>query len=494
MKQQTTSSLWKSLEDHAQTAHLHTPQHLNVKQQPVKAFSCNIHLDYTHQHIGTETLELLFSLADSCHLREKILALMRGDNVNLSENKPALHTALRATGDTPIMVNHQNVMPEIMATRHKMRAIAEKIRAKYWFGFSGKAMTDIINIGIGGSDLGPRFALNALSEYATKDLNYHFISDADPTSFETTVANLNPETTLFIIASKSFTTQETIYNAKKAFAWVGGESHRDKHFIAVTANAKLAYQFGITIVLPIWDWIGGRYSFCSAINLITIIAIGYEQFDQILAGANVMDQHFLETDFSINLPILLALLGIWNNNFLHIHNLLILTYAKRLEKFVPYIQQLDMESNGKSINNKGKPVGFATGPMVWGGSGNQAQHSYYQLLCQGTHKITADFISLSTYNGQIINNMCDAKISVLTSGVSAQVNPNDFIPKNISLNHICINNYSPFTIGALITLYEHKIFAQSVIWDINPFDQPGVVSAKQGYISKNKYKAVITSE
>ena len=273
--------------------------------------------------------------------------------------------------------------------------------------------------------------------------------------------------------------------------WIGKQQHHAKHFIAVTAHPKKASQFGIQTVLPIWDWIGGRYSFCSAINLITAIAIGFEHFNQLLAGANSMDQHFKESDFSTNLPVLLALLGIWNNNFLHIHNLLILTYSERLEQFVPYIQQLDMESNGKSIDNTGKTVNHATGPIIWGGLGNQAQHSYYQLLCQGTHKVTADFISLSAFDGQIINKMCDAKINVLTAGVNDQENQNGYIPGNTPLNRIRINNYSPFSIGALVALYEHKIFVQSVIWNINPFDQPGVESAKHSYFRLQEHAPTV---
>jgi len=479
MKEQSMDSLWNALKDHATTSYLYTPKHLNSPRKGFNASSCDIQLDYTHQHVSSETMELLFDLADSCHLRERFKALMRGDNVNLSENKPALHTALRASSDKPIMVNGHNIMLDVLAARDKMQGIVEQIRSKCWLGFSGKPVTDIVNIGIGGSDLGPRFAISALADFASAHLGYHFISDADPISFESAVEHLHPETTLFIISSKSFTTQETLYNAKKAMDWIGEVPHRDKHFIAVTARPKLAAQLGITTVLPIWDWVGGRYSFCSAINLITAIAIGYEKFSQMLAGANAMDQHVLESDFSTNLPVLLALLGIWNNNFLSIHNLLILTYTKRLEKFVPYIQQLDMESNGKSIDNHGKTVNHATGPIVWGGPGNQAQHSYYQLLCQGTHKVTADFISLNAHQGQIINAMCDAKISVLTTGVQAQNNTHSLILGNVPLNHLRISDYSPSTVGALIALYEHKVFAQSVIWGINPFDQPGIDSAKR---------------
>lgn len=482
MKQITKTNLWKSLEDHARSLNLYSPNNVietsSFNRQQFNASSCNIHIDYSNQHITSKTLELLFALADACCLRDKIHSLMGGENVNKSEKKPALHTALRASGDTPIFVDHRNVMPEIISIRHKMQVIVEQIRAKRWLGFSGKPVTDVINIGIGGSDLGPRFSIKALSDFTARDMRYHFISDAEPSSFKNTVADLNPETTLFIVSSKSFSTQETLYNAKKAMDWIGPQQRHEQHFIAVTAHLKKATQFGIKTVLPIWSWVGGRYSFCSAINLITAIAIGFEQFNQLLAGATCMDKHFRESDFAANLPVLLALLGVWNNNFLHIHHLLMLTYTQKLQRFLPFIQQLDMESNGKSVNNQGKTVDYATGPIVWGGMGNQAQHSYYQLLCQGTHKITADFISLNELEGQIINNICASKINVLTSGVQTE-NSYCYIQGNTSLNHIRIHDCSPFTIGALVALYEHKVFTQSVIWDINPFDQPGVETAKR---------------
>ncbi len=493
MEKTNKTRIWKSLEAQAQSLRLHIPQ--NFTQQPTynrqqfNAFSCDIHLDYSHQHITHQTLELLLNLADSCQLRDKINALIRGDNLNLSENQPALHTALRDSSGLPILVRQQNVMSNIITTREKMLNIAEQIRTKRWLGFSGKPIMDIVNIGIGGSDLGPRFCLKALADFTTKELNYHFISDADPNSFKKTIEKLNPETTLFIISSKSFTTQETLYNAKKAMDWIGLPARHERHFIAITAEIEKAHQFGISTVLPIWAWIGGRYSFCSSINLIAAIAIGSEHFNQLLAGAHEMDKHFQESDFAKNLPVLLALLGIWNNNFLHIHNLLVLTYTQHLEYFIPYLQQLDMESNGKSIDNQGKTVNYATGPLVWGGLGSQAQHSYYQLLCQGTHKVTADFISLSAFDGHMINDLCAAKIKLLTAGVHTTENPNGFIPGNIPLNHISINNYSPFIVGALVALYEHKIFTQSVIWDINPFDQPGVESAKRNYKTHSKHKA-----
>ncbi len=495
MTKPNKASIWKSLDEHAQSLRLYATSDLiqasvNERAQ-FNASSCNIHLDYSNQRVTAKTLELLIELADSCCLRDKIHALMRGDNVNISENRPALHTALRASSDIPILVNGHNVMLDVMAARKKMQIIVEQIREKQWLGFSGKPITDIVNIGIGGSDLGPRFSLKALEDFTEKALGYHFISDSDPSSFTSAMAKLAPETTLFIVSSKSFTTQETLYNARKAMEWIGPEQHHEKHFIAITADSKKAHQFGINTVLPIWDWIGGRYSFCSAINLITAIAIGFEQFNQLLAGANSMDEHFQKSDFATNLPVLLALIGIWNNNFLHIHNLLIWTYTQLFTHFVPYIQQLDMESNGKSIDNQGKAINHATSPLIWGGMGNQAQHSYYQMLCQGTHKVTADFISLNAHTGQIINNICDAKIRVLTAGVNDQENQSYYIPGQLPVNHIRISHYTPFTIGALAALYEHKVFVQSVIWDVNPFDQPGVESAKRLAQERTIQKSIV---
>jgi glucose-6-phosphate isomerase len=486
MDQTEKTRIWKALETDAQSLRLHLSQHITQKpnsdQKDFHACSSNIHLDYSNQHISPQTLKRLIALAEACRVREKINALMNGEPVNISESRPALHTALRAKDGQCIMVNQRNVMTEITATRGKIKEVVERIRSNNWLGFSGKPITDIVNIGIGGSDLGPRFCIKALADFSSKQFNYHFISDADPYSFEQTVARLHPETTLFIISSKSFTTRETLYNAQKAMSWIGSPNGHKNHFIAITAQIEKAHEFGVTTVLPIWDWVGGRYSFCSAINLIGAIAIGFEQFGQILSGANSMDEHFQNSDFSCNLPVILALMGIWNNNFLHIHNLLVLTYAQNLEYFVPYLQQLDMESNGKSINQQGAAVHYATAPIVWGGSGNQAQHSYYQLLCQGTHQLTADFISLEAYDGQIINQFCQDKIKLLTSGVNPQNNPEGFIPGNIPLNHLRLSHYSPFTIGALVALYEHKTFTQSIIWDINPFDQPGVESAKKNNI------------
>lgn len=473
MKPAIHSKPWEQLS--AQALH---PVSEKLKSNTVSA--SNIELDYSSQCISPTSFASLLDLANVVDLKAKINALISGNKVNISENRPALHTALRSSAEKTITVDQHNVMLDVIQTRKTIQQLSETIRNKQWFGYTGKPIKHIVNIGIGGSDLGPRFCLKAFADLASPDFSYHFISDVDPNSFKNAVASLHQEETLFIIASKSFTTEETLYNARKAFAWLGDPQRIAKHCIAVTANAEKAQQFGIKTILPIWDWVGGRYSFCSAINFITAIALGFEVFNQILKGAHEMDNHFQQAEFRNNLPVLLALFGIWNNNFLNRESLLILTYAQELEQFVPYIQQLDMESNGKSIDNAGNPVHYATGPIVWGGLGNQAQHSYYQLLCQGTHKVAADFITTKTFDGQLINQMCFDKIRVLTSGVNEKEHPNGYIPGNLPLNHIQIKDCSPYTIGSLIALYEHKVFVQSVIWNINPFDQPGVESAKRG--------------
>lgn len=478
--QLTQLTAWTSLDNHAEL--LRTSLEKQYKLSSNKSFqlkTTTIHLDFSHQKINQDSLQLLLNLARECNLSEKIAALYRGDITNRSENKPALHTALRCYDDERIYVNGKNIIPDIVATREKMRLISTKIRAGDWLGFSGKMITNIVNIGIGGSDLGPRFCVDALTEYHANHLTYHFVSDADPMSFNNAVATLNPETTLFIISSKTFTTPETLYNAEKAFAWIGNSPGRHNHFIAVTANIEHANNFGINTVLPIWAWVGGRYSLCSAINLITCIAIGYDKFTELLAGAHSMDKHFQTNQLHENMPVIMALTGIWNINFLHIPSLLMLVYAKQLEKIVPYIQQLDMESNGKSVDMNGRAVNYETGPIVWGGLGNQAQHSYYQLLCQGTHKIATDFISTQTFSDELVNSFCEKKIQVLSKGTSPTTDLQRFIRGGMPINHLSLTSCSPFCLGSLVALYEHKIYTQSVIWNINPFDQAGVESIKE---------------
>lgn len=481
LKHLTELYSWKRLTKHAESLRFTTIKELKnslARNHLLKVSSSNITIDFSNQRINETTLELLLNLANECNLQERIDALLQGENVNQSEKRPALHTALRNMDSKPLKVAGHDIMNDISATLEKIRLISDKIRTGQWLGYSGKPIKDIVNIGIGGSDLGPRFCIKAFADITASHLGYHFVSDLDPNALTNVVDKLSPETTLFIVTSKSFTTKETLHNAKAARVWLDKPSHINQHFIAITANCNAAKEFGIINILPIWDWVGGRYSFCSAVNLITAIAIGFPQFSQLLAGAHSMDVHFQNTPFEKNLPVLLALIGIWNNNFLQIHNLLILTYSQQLDYFVSYIQQLDMESNGKSIDNYGRGVNYATGPLVWGGPGNQAQHSYYQLLCQGTHRLTIDFLTIQQYDGQMINEICAIKQKILAEGITEPATQDGYIPGNLPLNHISLNTCSPFNIGELLALYEHKVYVQSVIWDINPFDQPGVESAK----------------
>jgi len=478
MKQLTELDSWTILEKHAASLRHHT--FTDFKKDKLHLNACAISINFNYQLYDQNTIELLIKLANDVQLKNKIHSLISGEIVNKSEQRPALHTALRIIDNSQVIVDGTDIMPDVLATREQMRLISTQIKSGKWLGYSNKPIKDIVNIGIGGSDFGPRFCIEALSKFTDPTLAYHFISDADPDSFDDVLTNLNPETTLFIVSSKSFTTQETHYNTQKAFSWFdkSTKNYKDKHFIAVTANADKAQQMGITHILPIWNWVGGRYSVCSAINLITCIAIGYEAFMTFLAGANQMDKHFYESEFHENMPVMLALTGLWNINFLHISTHLLLVYTKQLEKFVAYVQQLDMESNGKSIDNEGHFINYATGPIVWGGSGNQAQHSYYQLLCQGSHKVAGDFISLKQFDNEIINTMCKAKIKILSEGINPLDKPNGLITGGTPLNHISLESCTPTTLGSLIALYEHKVYVQGVLWNINSFDQPGVESAK----------------
>jgi glucose-6-phosphate isomerase len=475
MSHPTEMNSWKKLQHYAQ----------NVSKSPSLiskdhlATSEYITLDYSGQLVNQEILTTLLELAHESNLNEHINALLEGQPINNTENRPALHTALRAFDDEIVLVNDHNVVADVVQARKEMKAISTKIRNGEWLGYTGKPITDVVNLGIGGSMLGPFFCIDALSDYVTDKLNFHFVSEIDPNSFRRLSAKLNPETTLFIVSSKSFTTPETLSNMEKAVAWLNQKEHHDKHFIAVTANIEKAREYHFKNILPIWDWVGGRYSFCSSINLISCIAIGYEHFSEILVGANSMDKHFRNTEFSKNLPVLLALLGIWNINFLNNNNLLVLTYTEDLQYFVPYLQQLDMESNGKSINKQGQRINYDTGPIIWGGPGNQAQHSYYQLLCQGTRKISVDLISTKIFDEEPINKMCLGHRKVLTHGVTTEENPHSYIPGAVSLHHLSIADTTPRTLGALIAMYEHKVFVQGVIWNINSFDQPGVESSKK---------------
>ncbi|MCH9763961.1 MAG: glucose-6-phosphate isomerase [Gammaproteobacteria bacterium] len=483
--------IWNQLEAHARSISEHRMndfyQMTSDREARFQETACGITLDFSKQRITSETLDLLCDLADSCQLKQKIDDLMSGKKINVSENRPALHTALRVMEYQPLWVDGHDVMADVFEARNKMEVIAGSIRSGSWLGCTGQPIADVVNIGMGGSDLGAKFCLNALTDYVSQDLQFHFISDADPDIFERTIAKLNPETTLFIVSSKSFTTGETLFNAQKAMHWIGDSNRFKQHFIAITAQTEKAYAHGIKNVLPIWDWVGGRYSVCSAVNLITMIAIGPMHFKEFLSGAHAMDEHFKHTPLRSNLPVLMALLGVWNNNFNGIQTLLMLVYSNRLEQLVAYVQQLDMESNGKCTDRDGHVVSYATGPIVWGGHGNRAQHSYYQLLCQGTHRVAIDFISIKCFDGSMVNAFCKAKQKVVAYGVPATEEDENKILGHTPCNHFCLEQSSPYTLGALVSLYEHKIYTQGVVWNINSFDQPGVELAK-------KYQAELSAE
>lgn len=477
----TRMQAYKNLVQHAQF--LSQTRISDLQKKPIFAIdefvasTDNIKLDFHNQKINTKTLELLHALSDTCRVPEKIQAMFLGEKINNSENRQALHVALRMPKETTLNINNKNIINDINAAKQQIRDYSNRIRTSNWTGYSNKPITDVVNIGIGGSHLGPQFCFNALYNYKIKTLNFHFISEIDPFLFHKTIANLNPETTLFIISSKSFTTAETIYNAMEALKFINQPEHINKHFIAITANVLQAKALGFNNIIPIWDWVGGRYSSTSAINLITAISIGYENFNKFLSGAHLMDNHFKTAPFKHNLPLLMALIGIWNNNFLNINNHLILTYCHLIEDFVSFAQQLDMESNGKSVNLDGQPIDYPTAPIVWGGSGNKAQHTYYQQLCQGGHKFTGDLISIQSLKNLSITKLCHAHLRVLVKGVVTN-NSVTNIKGNNPLNHISLRALIPEAIGELIALYEHKTFVQGIIWNINSFDQPGVESSK----------------
>ncbi|NDH08159.1 MAG: glucose-6-phosphate isomerase [Gammaproteobacteria bacterium] len=363
---------------------------------------------------------------------------------------------------------------DVSLMREQMQAIVEKIRSNQWLGYSGKPITDIVNIGIGGSDLGPKFYFDALNKLETKpQFKCHFISDADYYSAKECLEPLSPETTLFIVLSKSFTTEETMMNANLAIEWIGHADAMAKHFIAVTANPEQAIKSGYQHMIEFGRWVTGRFSVTSAINLINAIFFGFDSYLEFIKGAEEMDKHFLTAPWQDNLPMMLAFVGIWNINFLNIPTQLMLVYHSKLRFFVDYIQQLDMESNGKSYNKEGQKIDYATGPIIWGGLGNQSQHSYYQLLAQGSHQIAIDFLSIADDKNNYLNALCQKRKKSLYHGVQAK-DEYYSIKQHASVNHIELTELTPRSLGALIAMYEHKVFIQASLWSINPFDQPGV--------------------
>ncbi|EKI8156023.1 glucose-6-phosphate isomerase [Escherichia coli] len=465
-------------------------------------------VDYSKNRITEETLAKLQDLAKECDLAGAIKSMFSGEKINRTENRAVLHVALRNRSNTPILVDGKDVMPEVNAVLEKMKTFSEAIISGEWKGYTGKAITDVVNIGIGGSDLGPYMVTEALRPYKNH-LNMHFVSNVDGTHIAEVLKKVNPETTLFLVASKTFTTQETMTNAHSARDWflkaAGDEKHVAKHFAALSTNAKAVGEFGIDTanMFEFWDWVGGRYSLWSAIGLSIVLSIGFDNFVELLSGAHAMDKHFSTTPAEKNLPVLLALIGIWYNNFFGAETEAILPYDQYMHRFAAYFQQGNMESNGKYVDRNGNVVDYQTGPIIWGEPGTNGQHAFYQLIHQGTKMVPCDFIApaithnpLSDHHQKLLSNFF-AQTEALAFGKSREmveqeyrdqgkdpatldyVVPFKVFEGNRPTNSILLREITPFSLGALIALYEHKIFTQGVILNIFTFDQWGVELGKQ---------------
>lgn len=506
----TSSNAWKKLKLHAaQVGETHLRDLFQTEKDRFNSYSVRsgeILLDYSKQRVTEETMEQLCRLARECHLNEWIEKLFCGDEVNYSEKRPALHTALRLPADSKLRLDGENIVPDIQQNIEQMEKIVNRIHAGQWRGYSGVPIDTIVNIGVGGSDLGPLMASNALGEFRPENIvnfNIHFVSTMDGSQLDSHLDSFDPARTIFIISSKSFTTIDTLSNANTAMQWLRSASgasdtvlHR-RHFIGVSSNAQKMSEWGIppNSQLSIWDWVGGRYSMWSAIGLPIALEIGMDGFRKMLAGAHAMDQHFRHSPFESNLPVILALIGVWNINFLNIRAHAILPYDGRLSHLPSYLEQLEMESNGKSIERDGSKVDYHTCPILWGEIGPNAQHAFFQLLHQGTESVMCDIIvSARRYHQNSESNElkkqqqltlanCLAQSRILALGDSII---DDGIDSPTYKQHegnqpsttLLLDELNPFSFGQLIALYEHKVFVQSVIWGINPFDQWGVELGK----------------
>ena len=464
-------------------------------------------VDYSKNILNQDTINLLLDLAKEVQLQEAISLYFEGDTINQTENRAVLHTALRAPENQVVLVDGQNVMPEVFAVKHKIKAFSNEVISGQRKGFTGKPFTDIVNIGIGGSDLGPAMVVEALQFYKNH-LNVHFVSNVDGDHVNEIIKKLNPETTLFVIASKTFTTQETLSNAETIRAWfLQSASQEDvaKHFVAVSTNIQKVTEFGINPdnIFPMWDWVGGRFSLWSAVGLSISLAVGFEHFDALLAGAHDMDNHFKTESFDKNIPVILALLTIWYNNFFGAESEALIPYTQYLQKLAPYLQQGIMESNGKSVGRDGKPVNYQTGTIIWGEPGTNSQHAFFQLIHQGTKLIPTDFIGfvkplygnedhhdklMSNFFAQteaLLNGKTESQVKAefekqnITGAKAAYLLPFKIFTGNKPTNTILIDKLTPKSLGSLIALYEHKIFVQGVIWNIFSYDQWGVELGKQ---------------
>jgi glucose-6-phosphate isomerase len=464
------------------------------------AEGAGLYLDYAKQRVTDETLRLLLALAEEAGLRERIEAMFRGEKVNVTEQRAALHVALRAPAGQVILVDGQDVVPEVQAVLTRMAAFSEQVRDGTWRGHTGRRIRHVVNIGIGGSDLGPVMAYEALRFYSDRGLSFRFVSNVDGTDFAEATADLDPAETLFIVASKTFTTQETMTNAQTARQWslavLGDAAAVARHFVAVSTNAAAVAAFGIDTanMFGFWDWVGGRYSMGSAIGLSTMIAIGAERFRDLLGGFHAMDEHFRRAPFAQNLPVLMGLLAVWNHNFLGAETLAVLPYDQYLRRFPAYLQQLTMESNGKHVTRDGAPTTYQTGPVYWGEPGTNGQHSFYQLIHQGTRLIPCDFIAfaqplnpLGRHHDLLMANVFaqaealafgKTLAEVRAEGIPDWLAPHRVFEGNCPSSTLLAERLTPATLGALVALYEHLVFTQAAIWDINPFDQWGVELGK----------------
>lgn len=456
--------------------------------------------DFSKHRISNNTLQLLFELAKERNLEEKREAMFSGQKINTTENRAVLHTALRAPQDAVIKVDGENVVPQVHEVLEKMFAFAEKVRSGEWKGYTGKSIKNVVNIGIGGSDLGPVMAYEALKHYSKRELNFRFVSNVDGSDFDEAMQGLNPEETLFIIASKTFTTLETMTNAHTARTWLLNELKDDnataKHFVALSTNTEKVEEFGIDTnnMFVFWDWVGGRYSMTSAIGLSTLIALGKEQFNSMLDGFHQMDEHFRTAPFEKNIPVIMGLLGVWYTNFFNAETQAILPYDDYLHRFPAYLQQLTMESNGKSTTLSGEKADYSTGTVYWGEPGTNGQHSFYQLIHQGTALIPCDFIGfkkplhhLENHQDYLIANMIaqgealafgKTAEEVKAEGVAENLVPHKVFEGNRPSSTFFLEKLTPENLGKLVAMYEHSVFVQGVIWDINPFDQMGVELGK----------------
>jgi glucose-6-phosphate isomerase len=495
---------WKALRQHyAKVQNAHLRQLFAEDPQRAEHFAfeaVGLYFDYSKNRIADETVGLLLELANQCGLRERIDAMFHGEKINLTEKRAVLHVALRATKDESIMVDGRNVVPEVHAVLDQMTAFANQVRDGQWRGHTGKRIRNVINIGIGGSDLGPVMAYEALKYYSQRNMTFRFVSNVDSTDFAENTRDLSADETLFIVSSKTFTTLETMTNARTAREWalqaLGDEKAIARHFVAVSTNTAEVKKFGIDTanMFEFWDWVGGRYSMDSAIGLSTMIAIGPDQFRAMLAGFHAMDEHFRTAPFDRNLPVLMGLLAVWYNNFFESQTIAVLPYEQYLKRFPAYLQQLTMESNGKHVTLDGARVEYQTGPIFWGEPGTNGQHSFYQLIHQGTKLIPCDFIGfcqtlnpLGEHHDLLMSNVF-AQAEALAFGktpeeVRAEGTPEWLVPHrtfegNRPSNVILAERLTPETLGKLVALYEHSVFTQGTIWQIDSFDQWGVELGK----------------